>query len=465
MLPSEPKIFHGRNSELSEILQHFSQGSPRIAILGAGGMGKTTLARAVLHNAQIAARYGQHRYFVACDSATSKEELAALIGAHLGLMPGKDLTRAVFQYFTRNPPSLLILDNLETVWEQRRTRNVVEEFLSLLTDVGHLTLIVTMRGVERPSKIAWTHPFLPSLRPLEQDAARHIFIDIADDVHEPEEIDQVLALTDNMPLAISLLAHLVDSEGCSMTLSRWGKEKTSMLSDGFDRNSNLELSISLSLSSPRLESFPHSRELLSLLSILPDGLSDAELVQSKLPIDDILACKAALIGTGLAYNDSHRRLKVLLPIREYTQKIQPPDNNHIQSLRRYFQELLELDIDTFGTSSGSGTGARISSNLANIQNILRRGLHKDHPDLVDCIYCTCYLSRFSRLAGQGGIPLMSQILNVFPEPCDHRLEAYVIIEMLDSWYHFPVGNPETLVSQAVIHFEHCDDTDLKCKLH
>jgi F0F1-type ATP synthase beta subunit len=44
MLPSEPKIFHGQDSELSDILQPFSQGTPKIAILGAGGMGKTSLA-------------------------------------------------------------------------------------------------------------------------------------------------------------------------------------------------------------------------------------------------------------------------------------------------------------------------------------------------------------------------------------------------------------------------------------
>ncbi|KAJ7907773.1 hypothetical protein B0H13DRAFT_1879228 [Mycena leptocephala] len=38
---SSPKIFHGRNSELSDILHLFSKGPPRIAVLGAGGMGKT----------------------------------------------------------------------------------------------------------------------------------------------------------------------------------------------------------------------------------------------------------------------------------------------------------------------------------------------------------------------------------------------------------------------------------------
>ncbi|KAJ7912280.1 P-loop containing nucleoside triphosphate hydrolase protein, partial [Mycena leptocephala] len=331
--------FHGQVSELSEILNLFSQGTPRIAVLGAGGMGKTSLARAVLHHPKITTTYEQHRFFVASDSATTKVELAALVGAHLGLKPGKDLTQAVVQHFLGGPPTLLILDNLETLWEPVESRHDIEEFLSLLTDVDHLALMITMRGAERPAKVAWTQPFLSPLKPLDREAARCTFIDIADDGHRPEEVDQVLSLTDNMPLAISLLAHLADSEGCTNVLSRWEEEKTTLISEGFDKRSNLDLSISLSLSSPRIESLPHSRELLSLLSMLPDGLSDAELVQSNLPVDNILGCKAALIRTSLAYSNEQKRLKALVPIREYVKKTQPPGNHLIRPLLKHFQEL------------------------------------------------------------------------------------------------------------------------------
>ncbi|KAJ6461503.1 hypothetical protein C8R47DRAFT_1159459 [Mycena vitilis] len=465
MLPSEPKIFHGREPELIEILQLFSHGHPRLAILGAGGMGKTTVAQAVLHHTQIITKFEQHRHFVACDSAATSIEMAALLGAHLGLKPGRDLTQVVVQHLCDSTSSLLILDNLETVWEPLESRKDIEAFLSLLTGVEHLALIITMRGAERPGKVAWTHPFLPPLSPLEQDAARQIFIDIADDVHDPDEVDQVLALTDNMPLAISLLAHLADADGCSTVLLRWEEERTSALSNGWDRKSNLDLSIALSLSSPRLRRFPHANKLLSLLSMLPNGLSDVELVQSKVPINHILGCKTVLLSTSLAYNDSHQRLKVLMPVREYVQKIQPPRNDLIRPLRTYFKALLELYKEYGGHSLASGTVTRILLNHANIQNLLQHGLFQGHPDVVDCIYCSCYLSRFSRLTSQGGISLMRQIPAIIPLLHNHHLEIYVAIELLDSWRHGYIEDLETFIAQTVSHVDQCCDLDIKCDFY
>jgi Cdc6-like AAA superfamily ATPase len=143
MLPSEPKIFHGRDSELENIFKAFAIETPRIAILGAGGMGKTSLARAVLHHSQITAIYGQHRIFVACDTVATKTELVAHIGAHLGLKPRKDLTQPVLRHLSGSPPSLLVLDNLETVWDPPEHRRDIEEFLSLLADIKHIALLVS----------------------------------------------------------------------------------------------------------------------------------------------------------------------------------------------------------------------------------------------------------------------------------------------------------------------------------
>ncbi|KAF8164567.1 hypothetical protein K438DRAFT_1775333 [Mycena galopus ATCC 62051] len=130
-----------------------------------------------------------------------------------------------------------------------------------------------------------------------------------------------------MPLAVDLIAHLTDYEGLSHVVSRWELEKTSMLSVGLDRRSSLDTSINLSLSSPRITA--GSRELLSLLSILPNGLSEGEILGANLGIDNILSCKAVLQATSLAYQDSNKRLLLLMPIREY---IQSPEEGFVSKV-------------------------------------------------------------------------------------------------------------------------------------
>ncbi|KAJ6451032.1 P-loop containing nucleoside triphosphate hydrolase protein, partial [Mycena sanguinolenta] len=333
--PPKPKTFHGRETELEDIMKILGQQRPRVAILGGGGMGKTSLARAALHHSDTLARFEQ-RFFVSAEPATTSVELAALIGLHLGLNPGEDLTRAVVQYLAKTPSCLLILDNLETVWEPIQSRGDIEEFLSLLTDVKHLGLVITMQGTERPAKVQWTRPFLLPLQPLSDAAAQETFQDITDNAYSIE-FDQLLSFTDNMPLAVDLLAHLVDYEGLENVWTRWKTEKTSLLSIGHDRRSSLDASINLSISSSRITS--DSKELLSLLSILPNGLSDSELVQSKLPIPNILSCKTALLATSLAYQNSNKRLLALIPVREHIQQFSPPSPSLVHSLRKYFYAL------------------------------------------------------------------------------------------------------------------------------
>ncbi|KAJ7131139.1 hypothetical protein C8R44DRAFT_904174 [Mycena epipterygia] len=462
LLPAQPKIFYGRDRQLEEIVVSLMQHSAHIAILGPGGIGKTSLARATLHHPNIAAKY-EHRFFVATDSATTSIELAALTGSHLGLNPGKDLTKAVVQFLTRGPPCLLVLDNLETPWEPLKSRSGVEDFLSLLTDIPHLALVITMRGTERPAKVRWTRPFLEPLKPLSYDAARQTFIEIADDFHDPKEIDQLLQLADNMPLAVDLIAHLVDYEGCANVLARWETEKTSLLSTGYDKQSSLDASIIVSLGSPRMT--PGAKDLLSLLSILPDGLSDAELVQSDLPIQDILGCRATLLRTSLAYSDDKQRLKSLVPIREHTHTFFPPSQPLFHPLCKYLQSVMDLYEKYRGTQLNNTRINQITANLGNLHQLLLLELHLGSTEVVDTINCTISLNSFHRLNGQGHTALMDDIPALFPQPCDHQLEARYVTETLYTMNHYPVGDLETLVQKGMAHFHHINDPVLEAKFY
>ncbi|KAJ7264341.1 P-loop containing nucleoside triphosphate hydrolase protein, partial [Mycena rebaudengoi] len=338
-LPPSPQIFYGRNAELRDVVNILMQDSACIAILGAGGMGKTSLARTALHNTQVEAKYS-HRYFVPCHSSPTCTELAATIADYIGLETGSNMTKRIAHYFAHAPPSLLILDNLETPWESLSSRSEVEEFLSLLTDVMHLGLMITLRGTERPRKVKWTHPFLSPLEPLSNMAAQQTFIDVADAGHDDASVTELLELRGNLPLAVSLIASVAGSEGCAQALSRWKLESTQMLSDGYDQRSSLDISIMLSYTSSRMTS--GAQELLSILSMLPDGLADADLIQAKLPIIDILACKTTLIRTSLAFVDQDQHLKVLIPIREHIFRVHPPSNVLKLKLRDHFHQIVDL---------------------------------------------------------------------------------------------------------------------------
>ncbi|KAJ7114987.1 P-loop containing nucleoside triphosphate hydrolase protein [Mycena epipterygia] len=353
MLPAKPQIFHGRESELKDIVKILNQDLARIAILGAGGMGKTSLAKAALHHPDIVSKYHQ-RFFMAADSATTSIELASLIGLHIGLKPGKDLTKTVVQYFSNNGSCLLVLDNLETLWEPMQSRHDVEEFLSSHTDISHLAVMITMRGAERPGKVRWTRPFLQPLDPLSDEAAHQTFVAIAEDFLDNEDITKLLSLTDNMPLAD--------------VLTRWTTEKTSLLSNGHDRRSNLDISITTSLSSPRLSS--GAKDLLSLLSILPDGFSDAELLNSKLSIKNVLECRSILLRTSLAYQDDRKRLKSLVPIREHMQRFHPAPPPLIHQVEKYLHLLLDAHRNHVGLQQVVGQHNQITLNLGNLHQVL-----------------------------------------------------------------------------------------------
>jgi hypothetical protein len=114
----------------------------RVAILGAGGMGKTSLAISALRHPSFVEKY-LHRHFIPCESANTALDLVSIIGSHLELEPSTQLSKAIIRRLSEGGPSLVVLDNLETPWEPQESRADVEAFLSLLTGVPTVALLVS----------------------------------------------------------------------------------------------------------------------------------------------------------------------------------------------------------------------------------------------------------------------------------------------------------------------------------
>ncbi|KAJ7063814.1 hypothetical protein C8F01DRAFT_1054719 [Mycena amicta] len=493
LLPPSPKIFHGREDELQAIIQTIqlplTTPAAHVVLLGPGGIGKTSLALSVLHHPELSSSFAQ-KYFVSCHAAPTSAELLAVVAAHVGVESGPNLAPRVVRqlgYTTgtaRDQPkkTLLVLDNLETPWEPAIERPKVEEFLALLANVERLTILVTMRGAERPGRVMWTRPYLPPLGPLSTSAARQTFFEIADTPvdsagvqssdhdHNDSLITQLLELTGNLPLAINLIAHIAAYEGPRNALARWTAERTRVLSDGYDKTSSLGISIMLSLSSPRMT--PDALELLSVLSVLPDGLSDADMLHSQLPIRAILGGKATLIATSLAFVDRSGRLKVLAPIGEYISTVHPPSLVLQRALRVYFHQIIHI-WDRSRHPSPTGGVTQISSNLSNLNSILLKALRdfgeSEHEELEN-IYTIVLLNSFCRQKLRTAAPIFGTLAEKFAS-WDWREVAYepaygaYFIETLQATQYVNTLNPSKHIADGEAYFARCPDAVERAQWH
>ncbi|KAJ6587566.1 hypothetical protein DFH09DRAFT_1427715, partial [Mycena vulgaris] len=379
LLPGSPKIFHGRETALESLVSMLLSTPARVAILGAGGIGKTSLSIALLWDPRIIGVFPD-RYFVSCESMHTVQDMLVTLATYLDIAPSNHLMRSILRYFSDRGPTMIVLDNLETAWESvEDSRRGIEEFLGQLTEIHHVALVVTMRGVERPGGVRWTRPFLPALDPVDSTAAREIYVDIADepvDEDEDAQVQELLSLTDNLPLAITLLANIASFEGVSATLNRYRLETTAMLSEGYDKRSNLHKSIMLSLGSWRLRAVPDATTLLAVLSLLPDGVSPSQLYRCGTDIEEIGRCKSTLIRTSLAFLRPDGRLSVLTPIREYMQKFHPASRDTVKPWKAYLGDLL-LDWASQRDLVSTQLADSITDNLGNIRSLVHYSFSDD----------------------------------------------------------------------------------------
>ena len=300
-LPPKPDLVD-REAEVAALVDAWLATPPvPVAVLGAPGIGKSTICLAALHDAQVAERFPDRRWFVRCDGITSADALLSSLAAELGVisegLPGSLETQV--RSALGAGPGVVVLDNFETPWMADPLPT--EELLRVIGSIRQVAVAVSSRGTGRPAGLRWRD--FAMLSPLPLADARRMFLTVAGKEFATDpRLDDLLTAVDNVPLAVELLGYAAQGQpNLADVAERWLQERTGMLQrlGGASRELSVAVSIEASIAMP-LMTGPAWR-LLSLLGVLPDGIAREDLTEL-LP-DSPLAATAVLRQLGLVFDE------------------------------------------------------------------------------------------------------------------------------------------------------------------
>jgi tetratricopeptide (TPR) repeat protein len=411
----------GRDELVADLVATMLQDNPPpTAMLGGPGHGKTTVSLKALHDSRGVGRFGARRYFVRCDSARTRDALAAEIALTMGLEAGPNLEARALTELELDR-AVLVLDNLETPWEADPLGT--EDLLAQLAAVPGLCLVASVRGMQRPQGVAWREPI--GIPPLDLPAARQALLAIAGERFRTDpRLDELINAVDRVPLAISLLAYQAEGQpDLAGIWGRWQSERTKMLqrSGGGTRLTNLELSLEMSVNGPRMNDA--ARQLLSLLGVLPDGIAWQDL-DTLLPAQGSRAA-GDLRRVGLAVDEeAARRLRVLAPVREFVHARYVPGDALFSHAIEHYLALAAEEGNKVGADGGAESIVRIAPEFNNLEAMVLAGLSR--IGLGKCIDAARGLGELIRFTGLGAPYVLERAAALARSTKDAQNEANCI---------------------------------------
>ncbi|EJD47550.1 hypothetical protein AURDEDRAFT_163420 [Auricularia subglabra TFB-10046 SS5] len=459
-LPPRPQCCFGREAQTQSISASVTAGG-HVAILGGPGIGKTTLALAVLHCPDVTARFGSRRFFAACDAISGQVSCLRTVAEAVGIVCAlRTDIRKPLRAALSAESALLVLDNFESVWEPEVSRSDAEELLYFLSEIPTLSVIVTLRGSERPHGLPWARPFLPVMEPLDTRAAMQLVATISGLDSVSQNHTALITAQENHPLALVLLANLAQTEPANALLDRWSEHKTAILRRGAgdDRWTSLDIALETSLSSPRMQAVPDVLLLLGLLALLPNGAAEADIRLWGADIGN--KSLSALIRNSLAYrpDGDAQRVRVLAPIRNYMLGYHPPSGDRAASLCAHYFGLAHAATQTTERHSADVDSAG-NIDLDNIACVIRYALRQE-ISIDAAIVATLALCTIFVRSGLGAGPdLLPEALRVSRLQGMQKLTADLLCQWAKiSFLTHRQGHPVSLLGEARTIYEQIRDT-------
>ena len=355
-----------------------------MALIGTGGIGKTSIVLTALDDRRIKKRFGDNRSFIRCDRLTPSHthflrKLSEATGA--GVENPEDLSP--LQRYLSSKKMIIVLDNAESILGPADTNTQeIHTIVDELSQFSNICLVIT----SRISNALPTHCEIIEIPTLSMDAGQETFYRIHSLGERSDEINNILEELDFHPLSITLLATVSQQNrwNTKRLTTEWEKQRTGVLQS---RNlGSLAATVELSLASQMFQELgPDAREALGVIAFFPQGV-DEDNVGGLFPtISDGQAMFDTFCGLSLTYR-SNGFITMLAPLRDYLRPVDPTTSPPLLRAKEHYFGRLSVELGP--GEPGFDESQWIKSEDVNVEHLLDvfASIDADSEDIWDACY-------------------------------------------------------------------------------
>ncbi|KAH7918920.1 hypothetical protein BV22DRAFT_1134228 [Leucogyrophana mollusca] len=377
--PGRPPMFFGRDDLVRDAVERLSL--QHVVLVGPGGIGKSTIAKAILNEDTIIAKFQGRRFFIRFDDIDASQITFDTFIRRIAGVVGVKSTRlsAIKTYLAINN-ILIVLDNAETFQDAVSGSDRIAEAIDELGALPSVRIILTTRNRRVSTNLRRIVIDVPALDP---SAAREVFTEIYGTDGSPAIIDKLLKELDFHALSINLLAHVATENQWTLDqlITAWEKRQTDLLEVGGGKLQSLSVTIELSLASSSIKQLGNTaRHVMQVAAFLPQGTNEKNLEGLFPTIPNIRSIIDALCRLSLMYRKANA-FAMLSPIRIHILNAHqthgpalPLDLTHIRN--HYYAQ---LDDD----------GAWITTEDANVERLISHDLSRATAQDMELVHEAC----------------------------------------------------------------------------